>query len=90
MSPLVIMSSEARTDRHGVCCMSSAVAHKLRSRDTADDSVHAPRAWTIPPAEGHLGLALGQGDLHSLTLHLLHPVGLLGDLSLQSDKERWT
>lgn len=41
--------------------------------------MHAIVAWDIIPGEGQLGLTLRQRDLHTLTLHLLHPVGLLTD-----------
>lgn len=47
--------------------------------------MHAAPARPVSPGVGQLSTALRQGVLDTLTLHLLHPVALLGDLSPQPD-----
>lgn len=72
------------THWHSGGCGCSAILRELRSRHTADDGVHAPTTRRIGTGVGQPGRALRQRGLHTLTLHLLHPVALLTDLRPQS------
>lgn len=61
----------------------SAVACELPAGHAAHHGVHAAPARPVAPGVGELSTALRQRVLDTLTLHLLHPVALLGDLSPQ-------
>lgn len=84
----MFVSSVLHTDRNSRWCRNSSKACKLRSRDAADDGVHAPLAWDVTPGEGQLGLAVGQRGLRTLALHLLNPVALFTDLCPQPGRDK--
>lgn len=84
----IFFNFQLHTHRHSRWCRCSAISCELRSRDTADHSVHATAAWDITPGVWQMCLALRQRDLHALTLHLLHPVGLLTDLCPQPERAK--
>lgn len=67
----------------------SAVACELPAGHTAHHGVHAAPARPVAPGVGELSTALRQRVLYTLTLNLLHPVALLGDLSPQPDGGKW-
>lgn len=57
---------------------------KLGSGHAADDGVHPPVTRDLSTGDGQAGGTLGQRGLHTLTLHLLHPVAFLTDQRPQS------
>lgn len=57
---------------------------ELRSGHAANHGVHPSVTRDISTGAGQPGGTLGQRGLHTLTLHLLHPVAFLTDLCPQS------
>lgn len=82
----MIRVSRLCTHRHRRWRRRSAVACELPAGHAAHHGVHAAPARPVAPGVGDLSAALRQRVLYALTLHLLHPVALLGDLNTQPDE----